>query len=120
MEQAGRTDVVIASRFHNVVCALNVGRPVISIGYAAKNDDLLQEMSLGSYCQHIERLDIPVLEQQLERLIRERDGAAVRVRAVAERYRAELREQEHRLLHHICGPAHRVGESAPLHTAAAE
>ncbi len=30
------TDIIVASRFHNVVCALKLSKPTISIGYEAK------------------------------------------------------------------------------------
>ncbi len=58
MAQIADTDLVVATRYHNVVCALRVGKPTISIGYAKKNDVLLAEMGLADYCQDIERLDV--------------------------------------------------------------
>ncbi len=36
MQQIAKTDVVIASRYHNIVCALAMGRPTISMAYASK------------------------------------------------------------------------------------
>ena len=72
MQQIADTDLVVATRYHNVVCALRMGRPTISIGYSEKNDDLLAEMGLADYCQNIERLDVLLLESQTLRLIAER------------------------------------------------
>jgi polysaccharide pyruvyl transferase WcaK-like protein len=58
------TDLVIATRFHNVLKALRLGRPVISIGYATKNDDLMREMGLEQYCHHVDNFEpAQVLEQ---------------------------------------------------------
>lgn len=65
MRQLADTSIVVASRFHNVVCSLKAGRPTISIGYQAKNDALMAEFGLTRFCQHIERFDAEVLVQQV-------------------------------------------------------
>lgn len=57
LAQIGRTDAVIGTRYHNVVGALMMNRPVISLGYAAKFDDVMASMGLGRYCHHVEELD---------------------------------------------------------------
>lgn len=69
MRQMAETDIVVATRFHNIVCALKVGRPTLSIGYAAKNDALLASMGLNSFCQSLEDLDFDFLIEQFERLV---------------------------------------------------
>lgn len=58
--------VIVASRFHNLICALRLTRPVISVGYAEKNRDLMRAMDLDAYCQHIETLDAPLLVRQIK------------------------------------------------------
>jgi polysaccharide pyruvyl transferase WcaK-like protein len=50
-------DLVIATRFHNVLKALLTLRPVISIGYARKNENLMAEMGLEAYCHSVEDFD---------------------------------------------------------------
>jgi polysaccharide pyruvyl transferase WcaK-like protein len=72
MEQMAGTDVIVATRYHNVVCALRIGKPTISIGYSEKNDALLAEMGLAEYCQSIEQLDVARLEEQTLQLIADR------------------------------------------------
>ena len=57
MAEIAATDLVIATRFHNVLKALRLGRPVISIGYASKNDDLMRAMGLGEYCHGVDDFD---------------------------------------------------------------
>src|SRR5262249_12649009 len=64
MHQISTVDAVVATRFHNVLCALKVGKPTISLGYARKNDVLMEAMGLGEFCQHIEQLDVDLLIQQ--------------------------------------------------------
>jgi polysaccharide pyruvyl transferase WcaK-like protein len=72
MRQIADTDVVVATRYHNVVCALKLGKPTVSIGYADKNDVLMAEMGLGRFCQHIERLNLAWLIEQFSQLISDR------------------------------------------------
>jgi polysaccharide pyruvyl transferase WcaK-like protein len=72
MRQIAETDVVVATRYHNVVCALKLGKPTVSIGYAEKNDVLMAERGLGGFCQHIERLSLDRLIEQFDQLIGER------------------------------------------------
>ena len=44
-----RAEVVIASRFHNLICALRLARPTVSVGYASKNRHLMQALGLDEY-----------------------------------------------------------------------
>jgi len=74
MRQIAETDVVVATRYHNVVCALKLGKPTVSIGYADKNDVLMAEMGLGRFCQHIERLSLDRLIEQFSELLAQRPG----------------------------------------------
>ncbi|MFC4001652.1 polysaccharide pyruvyl transferase family protein [Prauserella oleivorans] len=79
---------VVATRYHNVLCALRLGKPVVSIGYATKNDALMESMGLGRFCQSIRTLDVDrliaqftELEQrsgELRALLAERDGQVAR------------------------------------------
>jgi polysaccharide pyruvyl transferase WcaK-like protein len=65
MEPAG---VVVATRYHNVVCALMLGKPTISIGYGEKNAALMADAGLAEYCQAIKSLDVGRLIEQLTNL----------------------------------------------------
>lgn len=73
---------VIATRFHNVLCALRLGKPTISIGYATKNIALMADMGLSEYCQFVNSLDVGILIEQFIRL--QGDSAELRQR-IAER-----------------------------------
>ena len=94
MAQISKTDVVVATRFHNVVCALRLGRPTVSIGYADKNDALMAEMGLDEFCQHIERLDFDLLVQQFSRLVSDRDLYEERIRDANIIFQSRLNYQE--------------------------
>jgi polysaccharide pyruvyl transferase WcaK-like protein len=77
--------VVVATRFHNVLCAVKLGKPTISLGYAAKNVALMQAAGLGDYCQSADAIDFDLLVKQFEDLERRSDELGP---AIAERSRA--------------------------------
>jgi polysaccharide pyruvyl transferase WcaK-like protein len=67
---------VVATRFHNVVFALKLGKPTISVGYSPKNDSLMNDLGLGQYLQHVKSLDVERLKAQFAEI--ENDSARVR------------------------------------------
>ena len=81
--------IVVATRYHNVICALKLSKPTLSIGYAAKNDALMAEMGLSEFCQSARSLDVSrLIEQftelesrsaQLQRTMRQRNAANARL-----------------------------------------
>ncbi|MCG8593816.1 MAG: polysaccharide pyruvyl transferase family protein [Kiloniellales bacterium] len=98
MEQMANLDIVVATRFHNVVCALKLGKPTISIGYAEKNDALLGQVGLADFCQHIERCDLGRLKDQTSRLLSDTGTLGRRISEVRTQFEYQLREQEDAIL----------------------
>jgi polysaccharide pyruvyl transferase WcaK-like protein len=94
LDQIGATDLVVATRFHNVLCALMLAKPTISIGYARKNDVLMESMGLGAYCQQIDDLDVDRLIAQFEALAASTGNLSEDLRRRAEHQREALRQQE--------------------------
>jgi len=72
LRRMARVDVVVASRYHNVLAAVKLGKPTVALGYAAKSDALMAEMGLGEFCQSIRDLDVERLVKQFTAL-EERD-----------------------------------------------
>ncbi len=68
MRQIAAVDTMVATRFHNVLCALKLGKPTLSIGYAAKNAALMTEMGLDGFSQHTSSLDVDRLIEQFTEL----------------------------------------------------
>ena len=93
MQQIAETDLVVATRFHNVVCALKLGRPTVSLGYARKNDVLLAEMGLGAFCQHVEAIDLDLLKTQFGSLLAGLDTYRQQIRQTVSTYRDQLERQ---------------------------
>ena len=92
-DQIAETDIVVATRFHNVLSALMVGVPVLSLGYHDKNTNLMSEMGLEKYCQHIERFTFEKLVEQFESYAAEQEQAVLRIGKKKEEYRRLLDEQ---------------------------
>jgi polysaccharide pyruvyl transferase WcaK-like protein len=94
MGQIAQIDVVVASRYHNVICALKLARPTISIGYEAKNDAIMAMMGLGVFCQHIEQLDLGQLNDQLNEMINNRSFYEQQTMRELEKLRGSMADRE--------------------------
>jgi polysaccharide pyruvyl transferase WcaK-like protein len=96
--QVLQTDIVVASRFHNLVSALMAGRPALSISYHEKNDALMAEFGLVENCQPIETLDVDRLVGQLQSLILNANEVSTRIQGKVNEYRRRLDEQYQNIL----------------------
>lgn len=94
MQQIAKTDIVVASRYHNIVCSLSMGRPTISIGYARKNDALLNDTGLSEFCHQIESFDPKTLLAQIDNMFSRREELVKTVEDGVRMYRKRLVEQE--------------------------
>ena len=65
MDEVAATDLVVASRYHVQVAALQQGRPVISLSYGPKNDALLEQAGLGAFTHDIHAIDLDALQAQV-------------------------------------------------------
>jgi polysaccharide pyruvyl transferase WcaK-like protein len=68
MREMASVDTVVATRYHNVLCALKLCKPTVSVGYAAKNDVLMSDMGLGRFCHPVRQLDVDRLIDQFTEL----------------------------------------------------
>lgn len=110
MRQTAAVDTVVASRFHNVLYAMRMGKPTISLGYAAKHDDLMADMEMSRFAQPLKSLDLTRLIEQFTEL--EDESATVR-RTLADRNasRAELVSRQFAELSAVLFPAGRDASS---------
>ncbi|MFD3580248.1 polysaccharide pyruvyl transferase family protein [Streptomyces sp. NPDC058644] len=92
MKETAAADTVVATRFHNLICALKVGTPTLALSYAAKSDALMERMGLGAYCHPAREVDADRLLEQFRAL--EKHAAEVR-RTLAERNRDATRQLQH-------------------------
>jgi polysaccharide pyruvyl transferase WcaK-like protein len=56
LTQIAATDVVVATRFHNVLLALLCNKPVVAISFHHKCESLMSAMELSAYCLDINDL----------------------------------------------------------------
>ncbi|NUL02969.1 polysaccharide pyruvyl transferase family protein [Streptomyces lunaelactis] len=92
MKETAAADTVVATRYHNLICALKVGTPTLALSYAAKSDALMAEMGLAAYCHPAREVDADRLLERFRAL--EKHSAELR-RTLAERNLAAARQLEH-------------------------
>src|ERR1700683_5446528 len=64
---------VVATRYHNMMCALKLGKPAISLGYSDKNVSLMEDMGLPDFSQHANNISFDRLIEQFAKLERNAD-----------------------------------------------
>lgn len=64
MHAMASAGTVVATRFHTVICALRLGKPVVGLSYAPKFTALLERMGLTDFCQSARCPDVDVLIAQ--------------------------------------------------------
>jgi polysaccharide pyruvyl transferase WcaK-like protein len=97
LSQLSSVDVVVASRFHNLLLALMLRKPVIAISYHEKFQPLMDGVGLGGFCQDIEHIDVDDLIGKVVGL-RETPGIELQIARQTESYRVALEEQYERIL----------------------
>lgn len=114
---------VVATRFHNVMCGIKLGKPTISLGYAPKNVSLMEDMGQAEFIQSANTLDVGRLIEQFT----EAERRSAQLRAImAERAAAsaELLDQQFARLSELLfsggsAPLPRSAVSSPSGTTAA-
>ncbi|MBP0452234.1 polysaccharide pyruvyl transferase family protein [Kitasatospora sp. RG8] len=92
MAEMAAADTVVAVRYHNLICALKTGTPVLALCYATKSEALMADMGLGAYCHPAREVDADRLLEQFREL--EKRSAELR-RTLTERNLAAARRLEH-------------------------
>ncbi len=73
LAQLGATDFVVATRFHNVLMSLLLGKVPIAISFHHKVKSLMSEMGLSDYCHDINQMNADVLIGQFRMLVQNTD-----------------------------------------------
>jgi polysaccharide pyruvyl transferase WcaK-like protein len=107
-EEMRQAEVVIASRFHNLICAVRLARPTISIEYAGKNRALLDALGVEGYSQELNQLDARQLVAQVRAAREHSQALATRIRLGTSDYAEEVNNLLERLATETLGlPARR-------------
>lgn len=90
LSQLAITDLVVASRFHNLLLSIMLGTPVVALSYHEKVTSLMSEFGLSEFCHDIEHFDFDKVISQIIRL--ERDEEGIGRRALIEMQAKECRK----------------------------
>ena len=108
LTQIAASDLVIATRFHNVLKALLLERPVISIEYGHKNSDLMKDMGLQAFCHSAHNFDVDAVLAQVDQQAALPTPPVDAIRARVAEYKDQLRRQFERV---AAGKTDMVGET---------
>ena len=93
LAQIAATDIVVATRFHNVLLALLCNKPVLSISFHHKCKSLMRAVELSDYCLDINDLKAEKLIEKFCDLERDADNIKLSIGEKARVFREELDEQ---------------------------
>jgi polysaccharide pyruvyl transferase WcaK-like protein len=92
-DQLAKTDMVVATRFHNVLLALMLGKPVIALSYHEKLRSLMAGVGAAEYSVDAEELDVPALIERFRRLSGNAEAFTSSIKQRTDEYRRSLDEQ---------------------------
>jgi polysaccharide pyruvyl transferase WcaK-like protein len=93
LSQIAATDIVVATRFHNVLLGLLCEKPVISISFHPKCSSLMSAMGLSNYSLEIHDLETDKLIEMLCDLELNADSVRASIREKNGEFREALDEQ---------------------------
>lgn len=101
LSQIAATDIVVATRFHNVLLGLLCSRPVISISFHHKCRSLMSAVGLSKYCVDISNLEADKLIEKFCDLEKNADKIKPLIMEKAKEFREALDEQYKRIFDRI-------------------
>jgi polysaccharide pyruvyl transferase WcaK-like protein len=93
MDQLAEADLVVATRFHNVLLSLLLEKPVVSISHMDKNDELMAAMGLSAYCRGLDQASSDDIVQLFLALEANADSIRSLLKTKLEQFRNELEQQ---------------------------
>lgn len=115
LAQMSATDVVVATRFHNVLMSLLLEKPVVAIAFHHKCSSLMDDLGLAAYCHDINRMDAEALIAQFQTLVLNADDVKRSNAHRIQELRRALDEQYGLLFGDVADRPARV-ETAPVAT----
>jgi polysaccharide pyruvyl transferase WcaK-like protein len=112
MSQLAATDMVVATRFHNVLLALALNKPVISISFHHKSVSLMRAMELSDYSLDMSDLEVGQLIERFGALERNAEGLKGSIGRKTDEFRRQL-DQQYRV---IFGDSAGDARSSPVST----
>jgi polysaccharide pyruvyl transferase WcaK-like protein len=107
MAEMAEAQVVVASRFHNLICALKLARPTVSLGYAGKSARLMEELGLGDFCQRADDFDVDRLVEQVAEVQKVQPSVETHMKETLRGFEEQLSAQLDQLSRKVLAPAAR-------------
>jgi polysaccharide pyruvyl transferase WcaK-like protein len=119
MREMAPVGTIVAIRYHNVLCALKLGKPTLSLSYARKHDLLMTDMGLSEFCQFANTFDVDRLIEQFT-VLQARSSQLSAAMAERNAEKARLLEQQFASLSGLLFPTDRVAGSPAVRKPAHE
>jgi polysaccharide pyruvyl transferase WcaK-like protein len=94
MQQMAAIDLAVVSRYHGVVCSLKLGIPTISIGYARKFSDLMNDFDQEKFARHIDTFEVEEVIELVKEILAGAGAVRERIAHANDRFNRQLSEQE--------------------------
>lgn len=104
-----RAQTVVAIRYHNVITALRLSRPTLSISYSPKHDVVMDDMGLSGFCHPAAAMDVSRLMEQFRRL----EAEAHTLRQVLRERNREKQELLHMQFEELSAFIRSAGSESP-------
>jgi polysaccharide pyruvyl transferase WcaK-like protein len=86
-------DIVVASRYHNMVLALMLGKPVLALSYHWKFASVMSQFSLSRYVRPVHEFDLSWLVDRSRELLAARNELGREIRRAADACRESVMNQ---------------------------
>ncbi len=90
LQQMASYEYVITSKFHGVIFAHMLGKPVIALSYLPKIDHLMQAVGHERYCLDIEQFDAEWLIGTFRSMVKEQEQLRARFEKTSDRYNGAI------------------------------
>jgi polysaccharide pyruvyl transferase WcaK-like protein len=103
--QLSSLDIVVSSRFHNLVLGLMLKKPIFAISYhAEKFQPLMEGVGLSEFYYDVDHIDVDELIAKVIRLQENAPAISARISRQTEGYRTSLDQQYERMLKVLSAP----------------
>lgn len=114
LRHLAQCDVLIATRYHNLLLAMMLGTPVISLSHMAKNDELMKLMTVADYSMPLMTANSEGIMRRMDALSAESEEVRPRLRLRSAQCAASLEEQ-YRFVVQLCRGLGASGATPEVH-----
>ena len=114
MSEIAATDIVVATRFHNVLFALLCDKPTIAVSFHHKCESLMRSMGLSDYCVDLDGVQADLLISTALKLEEHADEVKALIEERTRHYREELDGHYERVFGNRTRPASPEVDAPPV------